>query len=291
MKNHLKKGIEKISKKLDLEFSFTVAEYNFELGIPLENVLKSFFEQYFPNRYKFGSGYLVDINENVSNQCDWIIYDPQYYAPLIGKANSQDSIEYYPFDSVYSVIEVKRTLNKESFEKAIKQIKKTQRLRRSNSSPAQITPLLDFNTALTTDLSSIWSNCLVTGIYAYTSDLNERQIIDILKEVGGYKLLPDLIAIHGKFYLTKTQNYESPSIKNSFRTSHLPQQFNSFSVIKSESNTAGVFYTRLLNQLNNIFLSSFDYRKAIDEITLENELLDSFLYPNESISKYEKEIK
>ena len=85
-------GIEKISKLLDVEFSYSTANYNFELGIPLENALRNFFKQYFPKRYGFTSGYLVDKDENISSQLDWIIFDAMYFPPLIGKSQKEDLI-------------------------------------------------------------------------------------------------------------------------------------------------------------------------------------------------------
>lgn len=114
MKKHLLLGIEKISKQLDVEFGYTAANHNFELGLPLENALKSWFYPYFPKRYSFGSGYLVDINGKLSNQSDWVIYDAIHFSPLIRKAHVEDGIEFYPFDSAYGCVEVKRTLTKDS---------------------------------------------------------------------------------------------------------------------------------------------------------------------------------
>jgi len=144
MKNHLLKGIEKVSSLLDVEFSYTVAQHSFELGVPLENALKNWFAPYFPKRYGFGSGYMVDKNEKVSNQCDWIIYDPIFFNPLIHKASQIDNVEFFPFDSVYGCVEVKRTLSADTLDKAINQLKEIRSLERENANPGYFHPLLDF---------------------------------------------------------------------------------------------------------------------------------------------------
>jgi hypothetical protein len=57
MLNTAIRGIEKISKLLDIEFSYSPTNHNFELGIPLENAIRNFIRQYFPSRFGFTSGW------------------------------------------------------------------------------------------------------------------------------------------------------------------------------------------------------------------------------------------
>src|ERR1017187_5001005 len=80
-----KKGIEKISALLDIELNYSHAKHNFELGLPLEASLRQFFRPYFPSRYGFTSGYIVDDSDTESNQTDWIIFDSEYFSPLLAK--------------------------------------------------------------------------------------------------------------------------------------------------------------------------------------------------------------
>src|SRR5690606_17074026 len=118
-----------LSNQLNLEFDFSTANHNYEKGIPLENALKDFFRQYFPLKYGFASGYLVDEKEAVSRQCDWVIYDALNVSPLF--SNKVDTgTEWYPFDGVYGTVEVKRSLTVDQFDKAVQQILSVKKLYR-----------------------------------------------------------------------------------------------------------------------------------------------------------------
>ncbi len=127
MEVHLRKGARKLAANLDTEFSYSVAHHNFELGLPLENALKGFLRNYFPSRYGFGTGYLVDRAGRVSNQSDWIIYDSTNFAPLICKAQETDSVEFFAYDSAYAVVEVKRTLSEAVLRTAVEQLQRNSR--------------------------------------------------------------------------------------------------------------------------------------------------------------------
>lgn len=292
MKDHLLKGLQKLSAQLDIEFSYTVAKHNFELGLPLENSLKSFFKPYFPTRYSFGAGYLIDKDSTVSNQCDWIIYDSFYYSPLIGKANISDGVEFFPYDCAYAVVEVKRTIDTDVLEKAILQIQRIKCLKRNTSSPARLHPLLDIGTMLTKDCSSIETNHIITGIYGYNQkDISSYiDIIAILKKYP-YDTLPDFIAIHGNYFIVKVQNFEAPNITDGFRISQLPQQYNSYAVIDSEKMTSSIFYSYMIDRLNNTFLNASDYMHTMNQIVKENILKDGILFPGKAKTKYDKNIQ
>lgn len=286
MKDHLSKGLKKLARQLDIEFAYTVANHKFELGLPLENSLKSFFEQYFPRRYSFGSGYLVDSSNKRSNQCDWIIYDALHYAPLQGKSNVNDGVEYFPFDSAYAVIEVKRTLTKKALNKALTQIAKTKKLSRTKSSPLHINPLLDYINLLPgktekekkKKIKSIEANRLIAGIYAYDEhDLGKDEILNYLKTFD-FETLPDFVAVHGRFLILKVRNYKDSKTEDDFRITRLPQQYNAYACISSDM-TSAIFYTFLLNQLNNTFLSAADYMNAVEGLLADYKLEDTFLFP------------
>ena len=294
MIQYIEKGLDKLAKQLDIEFSYTAANHNFELGLPLENALKSFFRPYFPLKYGFGSGYMVDIHDMTSNQSDWIIYDKIYYPPIIAKANISDNVEYYPFDSVYSSIEVKRTLNPDVLNKALSQIETTKRLQRTKAHPTNITPMLDYTSMIpaSSKFREIHANYFYTGIYAYNEeDLSDpRLIFDHLNKKQNFDLLPDFIAVHGKYYITKVQNYTDPKCPNCARLTHLPQQYNGFGFIESSEKTSTVFYTRLLNQLNNTFLNSKDFTDSLEKVSKSHSLVQPYLFHGKRSQKYDKQI-
>ena len=270
MKKHLLLGIEKISKQLDIEFRYTVANHKFELGLPLENALKRYFLPYFPKRYSFGSGYLVDINEKLSNQSDWIIYDAIHFSPLISKANTEDVIEFYPFDAAYSCIEVKRTLTKETLGKAILQLAQTCSLSRASSDPSYIHPLLSYRAIIQIDVNDILTNHFITAIYAYSQDDTiSEDPADICSYVANnfaFKDIPDLIAIHGKLILFKTScTINSVGVKE-YRFSYRPDERNTICCNSSGALTSGYFYTLLLSMLQNTFLNASDFNNSLYSI-------------------------
>ncbi len=158
MLEHLRKGMSKLAQQLDLEFGYTVANHNFELGLPRENALQQFFRPYFPDRYGFGSGYLVDADESVSNQSDWIIYDRFHFSPLLAKSHVADGVEFYPFDSAFAAVEVKSTLTPSVLETALTQIGRTRTLKRQPASPVDLSPILNFASHFDRRLQQILTN-------------------------------------------------------------------------------------------------------------------------------------
>jgi hypothetical protein len=255
-------GIEKISKQLDIEFSYSTANHNFELGLPLENSLKNYFKKYFPKKCEFTSGYLVDKDGKVSNQIDWIIYNCLDFTPLIAKSNIEDTVEWIPFDSVYSSVEVKRTLDEDTLNKAIIQISKSKQLQRAKTTLLQVNPLLEIPLKFlniepnSAGLKKI-CNYYYFGIYAYSTTIYDDPNV-ILDELIKYKkdysfdLMPDFIAIHGKYYVRKMLNTEKDISATPFIN-----ETNSYGIIKSNENTSGIFFTDLITQISNTKLSAF----------------------------------
>ncbi|SDZ03007.1 hypothetical protein SAMN05192546_10713 [Tindallia californiensis] len=69
-----------------------------------------FLNNYLPNRYCVdGDAFVVDHTGRCSGQIDLVIYDRQY-SPFVFL---EEGIKYIPAESVYSVFEVKQTINKE----------------------------------------------------------------------------------------------------------------------------------------------------------------------------------
>jgi hypothetical protein len=257
-----RKGVEKISAMLDLELNYSHAKHNFELGLPLENSLKHFFRPYFPSRYGFSTGYIVDDEDTVSNQTDWIIYDSYNFSPLLANVHGSEGAEWFPFDSVYGCVEVKRTLTESALEEAIKQIANTRKLKRSSTNLLQVTPYIRIpekmlHTAPGTTFHEI-CNSLYIGIYAFLpgdyvepNDLYAK-VAELASNLG-QENMPDFIAVHGHYYIRKViRDKETGKIDiNPFI-----EQTNTYITIESHKLTAGVFYTDLIYQFANTNLSA-----------------------------------
>ncbi len=248
-----------------------------------ETKVKNFFVQYFPRRYGFTSGYLVDKDENISNQLDWIIFDATYFSPLMGKAQLEDSIEWLPFDAAYGSIEVKRTLDEDSLEKAVRQIEKTKNLKRDPVDLLQVNPLLHFSKKqlnIPEEYKLPICNYYYSGIYAYSLNGFDdgNTIIDYILSLGIHpKNLPDFIAVHGRFFIKRVKNSE-----NEVEITPFADQTNAYGVIESGVNTSGIFYSDLITQFANTKLSASYQMDLVQNIIRELGLIKikGRTYPN-----------
>lgn len=98
-----------ISRKLTEDFR-AAAEINHHgsRGSAREDILRSFLASRLPKRFAVGSGEVVVPERMTSSQEDLIVYDAMNSVPL----TSSDSVQVYPVESVYGVIEVKSKLSK-----------------------------------------------------------------------------------------------------------------------------------------------------------------------------------
>jgi Domain of unknown function (DUF6602) len=116
----------KLSEKLKIDFEASALIYHQgSKGTYRENALKDFLrEGKLPKRYGIGSGEIVGPFKETSKQSDLIIFDQMDGFSFIWDKDTQ----IYPIESVFGVIEVKSTLNKTEFLKALKNIKSTKEL-------------------------------------------------------------------------------------------------------------------------------------------------------------------
>lgn len=82
---------------------------------------------YLPNRYRTDKAFIIDCEGNVSQQIDIVIHD-RHYSPFILK---QKGATYIPAESVYSVIEVKPTLNAANIDYASEKAASVRKLKRT----------------------------------------------------------------------------------------------------------------------------------------------------------------
>jgi hypothetical protein len=87
---------------------------------------------YLPKRYAMDKAFVIDSNNQFSQQIDLVIYDRQY-SPFV--FNQGEAI-YIPAESVYAVFEVKQDINKTNLLYTSEKIKSVRRLERTS---AQIT--------------------------------------------------------------------------------------------------------------------------------------------------------
>lgn len=85
------------------------------IGFWGESILRNFLRDSLPSKYNITSGFIV-YKEQISHQCDIIIYDGASYAPLA----KYGDIEIIPNESVTAIIEVKNSIKYDTFKKTLK---------------------------------------------------------------------------------------------------------------------------------------------------------------------------
>jgi hypothetical protein len=97
----------------------------FEFGAYRERLCAGFLRSYLPTNLRIGSGFLINKNDEVSTQCDLVVYDPKY-TPLVEDAEHR---RFFPVESVVAIGEVKSTLSKKEFLTALVKLSRVKRLR------------------------------------------------------------------------------------------------------------------------------------------------------------------
>ena len=89
----------------------------------------SWFNEYFPKRYKAAKATVIDSKGMLSNQIDVVLYDAQYSY----LAFNNNGILYVPAESVYAVFEIKQDLTKEHMEYAGRKAESVRTLYRTSA--------------------------------------------------------------------------------------------------------------------------------------------------------------
>lgn len=95
------------------------------LGNETESILRDFLKTYIPKHYSIGHGFIFKKNNEISKQCDIIIYDSSFFPPIFKRG---DFVIVSP-EAVMTVIEVKTEIGKgETLESALDNIKSARQL-------------------------------------------------------------------------------------------------------------------------------------------------------------------
>lgn len=98
-------------------------------GTGTEHGWYGYLRGFLPQRYGVATGKVVDCQQHQSEQIDLIVYDA-FYSPLLFTVGDSTFV---PAESVYAVLEVKQTLDKEHLDAAAKKAKSVRRLHRTSA--------------------------------------------------------------------------------------------------------------------------------------------------------------
>jgi len=108
--------------------------HSLEYGIYRENSCKDFIKFVIPSKFNIDDGFLINSNDNVSSQCDIVIFDSNH-TPLFESGKKQ---RFFPIETVVAIGEVKSTLSKKEFKIALNKLAKNKSIRMETPNPSFI---------------------------------------------------------------------------------------------------------------------------------------------------------
>ena len=114
-----------IAKELFQDDSSHTLRHPAEFGAYRERACADFLRLFLPTYLSIGSGFLINKNDQISTQCDLVIYDPQY-TPLVEDAEKR---RFFPVETVAAIGEVKSSLSKQDLLNALVKLAIAKQLR------------------------------------------------------------------------------------------------------------------------------------------------------------------
>jgi len=136
--NHYLEMLRKSIKRVEADFSLTaLIDHNGSKGSVREYIIKNFLRPFLPKCYGISGGQAFDKEGNVSKQLDVVIYDDlfSYVAPYM------DDFIYFPSESIYGSIEIKSSLNYDSFKDSAHNIRSVKILKKEAIDGYYVNPI------------------------------------------------------------------------------------------------------------------------------------------------------
>ncbi|OXB22554.1 hypothetical protein B0A80_15710 [Flavobacterium tructae] len=105
--------------------------HNQEYGVYREKICKDFIKFFIPQNYAISDGFVINNNDEVSHQCDIIIYDKNF-TPLLQSENKQ---RFFPVETIAAVGEVKSDMNFSQLKEALIKLSNLKKIRKNILSP------------------------------------------------------------------------------------------------------------------------------------------------------------
>ena len=157
------------------------------IGFGNEEILRNFLKTHIPERFAVGTGFVYLDNNNVSKQCDLLIYDQVNYAPFFKEG---DFIIIHP-EAVAAVIEVKTTLSQEEIYASIENIKSVKEVAKKAIGQGIKCHISGFSFFFTIKKQKITT--VKNWLQNYTETLNQELCIDmitVLREMVFFRQKP-----------------------------------------------------------------------------------------------------
>ncbi|ACB85089.1 DUF6602 domain-containing protein [Natranaerobius thermophilus] len=248
------KNFDKILAELDLVYQLN---HNPEKGREAEKILSAFLSEYIPKKYKISTGFVLNHNRGISNQCDILIYDDIEMPNLFsGHANKVIHIL-----SLRAVIESKMNLSDSNM--ITKENEKFESIKKLYREDPEIKNLL-YGEPLTI-------------LFAYRSYLDEQKLLTALNKLENKNI--DLIfcanlGVFDYYYDEEKREYKYRNILGQSSGWNDPYTTEENYKVTKEKVAFALFYSQLLDKLSQIKLTkNFD-----DDFSYLNLFMQSSLY-------------
>jgi len=234
-------SLKAVAKKMMIDFEDVTSkiQHNGEKGTSREELLSVYLRSYIPNKYEIGRGTIIDSDGNQSKQQDFIIYD-SFSSPVL---LNMDSTKMIPIESVYAIVEVKSSLNKERMKECVANIKSVKQLTK-NPITNYIAPTAGF-------------------VFSYTSDTSLDAIFNNFVEFN--KDVEYMKQISAVFILDKGSivNISKNGLNN---IALIPNKDTIPAIVNNTmDNNLLLFYLMLMHHLNSILVSPPNLMKYVEK--------------------------
>lgn len=113
------------SRELFVDPETGVLRHPGEFGTYREGILANLLRSIVPARLEIGTGFLINTGNDVSTQCDLVVFDAEHTP----KVESKQCQRFFPVETVASIFEVKSVLTKTLLRESLQKLSRTKRLR------------------------------------------------------------------------------------------------------------------------------------------------------------------
>lgn len=265
-------ALRNAAQRLAIDFEDSkLFQHSGDKGEFRERIISQFLRPFLPECYGIGSGEVFAADGASSHQIDLVIYDTVFSNVLF--RNSSNSL--FPCEAVYGTIEVKSYLSTRELITSIENVASVKQLARAPSDMMDILPSrrLGFSAELRNVVthSNLLRNPYLGIVFTYDSVIAQTAIDTLYfnylaKPEFPKSYLPDFIFSYRQGYtILKAKKQEN----GKGHIAKLGEDFDDYTVLKTDDDTLPLFFLTLNICLNQILLKVPDFDSYFSQIVKE----------------------